>query len=178
MADPLARHEDRQLDVQLDLAHLEGRGVPVAHEVADEAAVAPPPLAAAAVGDARRLHDGLVVAHVVDHADETVVEHRHGFEQELFQRRDRGAPGGVRLGALLGDVGLLLGRDAWRLDGSGNASPGGLNLSGYGSSPRCRSSSEPIDPRRTSPNSGYHSKRARWKYCTVRPFSGISSEMG
>ena len=39
VADPLARDEDGQFDVELDLAHLEGGRVPVAHEVADEAFV-------------------------------------------------------------------------------------------------------------------------------------------
>ena len=102
------------------------------HEIANEAAVASLPLAAAAVGDARRLHDGFVVAHVVDHAHEAMVEHRHGLEQQIFECRDRRAPSGMRLCALLGDAGLLLGRDAWRLDGSGSAVPDAWNLSHYG----------------------------------------------
>ena len=39
VADPQAGDEDGELDVELDLAHLEGGGVPVAHEVADQAFV-------------------------------------------------------------------------------------------------------------------------------------------
>jgi hypothetical protein len=44
--------------VELELDHLEGGGVPVAHEVADEAAVFGDLLGALAVGDAGGLHDG------------------------------------------------------------------------------------------------------------------------
>ncbi len=39
VADPLPRHEDRQLHVIFDLAHLERRGVPVPHQVADQAGI-------------------------------------------------------------------------------------------------------------------------------------------
>ena len=68
MADPLARDENRQFDVELDLAHLERRGVPVAHQIADQAGILLHPPGAAAIGDAGRLHDRGVVAHVVDDA--------------------------------------------------------------------------------------------------------------
>ena len=90
--DPLPGDEDRQLHVQLDLAHLEGRGVPVAHQVVDQAAVVADLLGAAAVGDPRRLHDGGVVAHIVDDADEAVVEHRDRLVEQLLERRHGGAP--------------------------------------------------------------------------------------
>ena len=74
--DPLPGDEDRQLHVQLELAHLERARVPVAHQVVDQAAVVADLLGAAAVGHPRRLHDRGVVAHVVDDADEAVVEDR------------------------------------------------------------------------------------------------------
>ena len=76
VADPLPRHEDRQLHMELDLAHLEGCGVPVTHQIVDQAAILADLPGAPAVGDARRLDDRAVVAHVVDDADEAVVEHR------------------------------------------------------------------------------------------------------
>ena len=93
VADPLARHEDRQLHVVLDLAHLEGRGVAVPHQVVDQPRVVLHPLGALAVRYARRLDDGGVVAHVVDHPDETVVEHGNRLVEDLLERRDGGPPG-------------------------------------------------------------------------------------
>ena len=57
VTDPLAHHEDGHLDVDFDLAHLEGRGVLVAHEVADQATVFTNRLGSGAVGDAGGLDD-------------------------------------------------------------------------------------------------------------------------
>jgi hypothetical protein len=74
--------------VELDLAHLEGRGVVVAHEVADQAAVLVDALGARAIGDASRLHDGLVRPHVVHDADQAVVQHAEGFAQDGVEGRD------------------------------------------------------------------------------------------
>src|SRR5207249_1707283 len=39
VADPLSRHEDRQLDVELQLHHFERRRVLMPHQIADEPAV-------------------------------------------------------------------------------------------------------------------------------------------
>jgi len=108
MADPLAGDEDRQLHVQLDLAHLEGRGVAVAHEIADEAAVGADALGALAVGDPRGLHDRAVVAEVVDDPHEAVVEHRDRPVEDLLQGRHRGPTGLVRLGAQRRDLGRFV----------------------------------------------------------------------
>jgi hypothetical protein len=110
VADPLARDEDRQLDVQLDLAHLERRRVPVAHQVADQAGVVARGLRARAVADARGLDDRAIVAHVVDDADEAVVEHRDRLVQERLDARRGGAAGDVLLGMGGVDFGLLFGR--------------------------------------------------------------------
>jgi len=106
VADPLPGDKDRQFDVKLDLAHLERRGVAVAHEIADQAPILAHLLGAAPVGDARRLHHGAVVAHVVHHADEPMVEHRKRQVQDLLHRRDRGPAGLAGLGAQGLDVGL------------------------------------------------------------------------
>src|SRR5262245_49412113 len=108
--DPLARQEDRQLAVQLQLAHLERRRVAVAHQVADQPAILVHALRAPAVGHARRLHDGAVVAHVVDHAYEAVVEHRPDLVQDLLERRHRRAPGLVPSATRRRDLRLLLRR--------------------------------------------------------------------
>ena len=107
MPDPLARHEDRQLDVELELAHLERRRVSMAHEVVDQSGVLAHLLGAGAVGHARGLHDRGVVAHVVDHPDEPVVEDRDRLVQERFHRRD-GDPARLVRGLALGlDLGPL-----------------------------------------------------------------------
>ena len=87
MPDPLPRHEDRQFHVKLDRRHLEGRRMPVPQEVVDQPAILAHLAGAAAVGHARRLHYRRVVAHVVDHAEEAVVEQRHWLEENLLQRR-------------------------------------------------------------------------------------------
>ena len=112
VAEPLPRHEDRRADVQLEVAQLERRGVAVAHQVADQAAVRGHLAGAAAVGDARALHHGVVVAHVVDHPHEAAVEHGERAVQHLLHRGHGGARRrlAVRAGGL--DVGVLLGRQA------------------------------------------------------------------
>ena len=110
MPDPLARDEDRELDVQLDLAHLEGRRVPVAHEVADQPSVVRPAPGAASIRDARRLHDRAVVTHVIDDPHEPVIEDRHGRVQEIFEGRDSGT---LRLVPLRSQS-LQLGSLLWR----------------------------------------------------------------
>ena len=93
VTDPLPGDEDRQFDVELDLAHLERCGVPVPHQVADQSFVVADRFRALAVGDPGRLHHGRVVPHVVDHADEAVVEHGQRLEQEGLHRRDGRAQG-------------------------------------------------------------------------------------
>ena len=115
VADPLPRHEDRQLHVVFDLAHLERRGVPVPHQVADQPGILADPARAAAVDDPRRLHDGRVVAHVVDDADEAVIEHRHGVVEHAppAPARWRARVAAVCARAL--DFGLLVGGERHRL---------------------------------------------------------------
>ena len=79
MADPLAGDENRQLDVELDLAHLKRRRMAVAHQVIDQPGILVDFFGAAAIGNARRLHDGAIVAHIVDDAHKPVVEHGNGL---------------------------------------------------------------------------------------------------
>jgi hypothetical protein len=79
-----------------------------AHEVIDQAAVVRDALGAAAIGDARCLYDGGIVAHVVDHPDEALIEHRQRLVQKILERRDRSAPGrNGLLGAQSFDLCLL-----------------------------------------------------------------------
>ena len=110
MPDPLARDKDRQLHVVLDLAHLERRRVAMPHEIIDEAAILANPPRAAPVGDARRLHDRAVIAHIVDDPDKAVIEHRDRLVEDLFERRDGGPASRPRLAARRGDLLLLLRR--------------------------------------------------------------------
>ena len=79
----------------------------MAHQIVDEALVLAHLAGAAAIGDPGRLDDGAVVAHVVDHPDESVVEHRQRGIEDLLQFRHGGAPGGGRHGPELGDFPLL-----------------------------------------------------------------------
>ena len=105
--DPLPRDKDRQLDVVLDLAHLERRRVTVPHQIVDEPLVLADLAGAAAVGDARRLHDRRIVAHVVDDADKPVIEHRQRLVEDLLQGRHGGAARLADLAALSRDFVLL-----------------------------------------------------------------------
>ena len=109
VTDPLARHEDGQLDVVLDLAHFEGRRVAVAHEVVDQPGVVAGLARALAVRNAGRLDHRRVVAHVIDDADEAVVEDGDRLEKDFLKGRHRGAPGLVAIHPLGLDLGPLLG---------------------------------------------------------------------
>src|SRR5690606_35819753 len=87
MPNPLARHENWQLDVELDLTHFEGGRVAMAEEVTDQAAILLYPLGSTAVGDASRLHNGRVIAHIVDNADKAVIQNGQRRIKDLLQRR-------------------------------------------------------------------------------------------
>ena len=80
----------------------------MAHEVADQPGILGHAARPASVGDARRLHDCRVVAHVVDDADEAVVEYRRGLEQHVLERRHGRAAGLGAKRALSLDVGKLV----------------------------------------------------------------------
>jgi hypothetical protein len=82
VADPLARDEDRHLAAKLHLAHLEGRGVPVTHQVAQQAAVVVELPGARAVADPRGLDDVLIRTHVVERLNEAEVQDRDLLTQE------------------------------------------------------------------------------------------------
>ena len=114
MTDPLAGHEDGQLDVVLDLAHLERRGVTVAHEVVDQPGVVASLARALAIRDASRLDHRRVVAHVIDDADEAVVKDRDRLEKDFLQGRHGGAPGLVAIRPLGRDLGFLFGAQSHR----------------------------------------------------------------
>src|SRR5690625_1307029 len=98
MTNPLAGDENRQLDVKLYLAHLEGRRMAMAHQVADQPAVFLHPLGASAVGDASRLDDRCIVTHVVDDANEAMIENRQRRVEDFLQRRHARTPCCVGLG--------------------------------------------------------------------------------
>jgi hypothetical protein len=103
MANPLAGNEDRQLDVELELAHLERGGVAMAEQVANQAAIAAQPCGAATVRHPRRLDNRRIVAHVVDHAHKAMVENREWFMEHGFHRSNCGTTGGGGIGLGLTD---------------------------------------------------------------------------
>ena len=111
VADPLARDKDGQFDVELDLAHLEGGGVPVAHQVADQPFVVLHRFRAAPIADAGRLTDRRIVAHIVDDAHKAVVEHGNGLVEMGLHPFGDGAQGLFRLCPQSVDFGLLVGAD-------------------------------------------------------------------
>ena len=88
MTDPLPPGVHRHPDVQLDLAHLERCRVIVAQEVPDQAAVLVHLLGAGPVRYPGRLHDGAVVAQVVDDPDEALVEHAQRFAENRVEGGD------------------------------------------------------------------------------------------
>jgi len=126
VADPLAGDENGQFDVEFDLAHLERGGVPVAHEVADQALVISDGFGAFAVGNAGGLADGGVVAHIVDDADKAVVEDFVRGVEVFFHAGGGGAQGLVGLGAGGRNFGLL-----FFGDGHGFLAPMAIHLPLY-----------------------------------------------
>ena len=60
--------------MQLDFAHFERRRMIVAHQVANQALIVSQFLGPCAVRNPGSLNDGLVVSHIVDDADKTVVQ--------------------------------------------------------------------------------------------------------
>ena len=107
--DPLPGHEDGQLDVQLDLAHFKRSRVVVAHQVAYQRPVGGAYVGTVAVGYSGCLHDGSVVAHVIDDSDESVVEPGDRGVEYFFERWDGGAQRLVAALALLVYLVLLPG---------------------------------------------------------------------
>ena len=94
--------------MQLDLAHLKRGRMPVAHQIADQALVVLHMLGPCPIADPRRLHDGSIIAHIVDDADKAVVQNRVGaVKMRLHPVADR-AQCGARRGALCVDFGDLV----------------------------------------------------------------------
>ena len=79
----------------------------VAHQVAYQRPVAGAALRTPAVGYPGCLHNGLVVAHVIDDSDESVVEPGDRGIEYFFERRDGGAQRLVAALALLIHLVLL-----------------------------------------------------------------------
>ena len=108
VADPLAGNEHRQLDVKLDLAHLERRRVPVPHQIPDQPFVILHGFGAAPIADAGGLGDGSIVAHIVDDPDQPVVKNRVRGVKMTLHPVGRGAQGRPGLAARFGNFGLLI----------------------------------------------------------------------
>ena len=62
------------------------------HEIADEPGILMDLARPLAVGDARRLNDGAIIAHIVDDPHEAVVEHRDRLVKDLLERCHRRPP--------------------------------------------------------------------------------------
>ena len=92
--DPLPPAVHRHADHELDLRHLEWRGVGVPKEVADQLPVVAHLPGAFAVAHPSGLHHRPVVAHHVDQGHEAIVKDGKLFPAESFN--GRGASGGGR----------------------------------------------------------------------------------
>ena len=107
--DPLARDKDRQFHMQLDLAHLERGRMPVPHQVPDQPGIVLHAFGAFAIAHPRRLADRRIVAHVIDHPDKPVIQHRDRRVKVLFHTLTDNAQRLVRAGTQFFDLGLLFG---------------------------------------------------------------------
>ena len=85
--------------------------MPVTHEIANEPLIVLHMLGARAITHPRGLHDGGIVAHIVDHPDKAMIEHGIGGVEMLFHPCRRGAQGALALRALRVDFGLLVGAE-------------------------------------------------------------------
>ncbi len=90
VANPLAPDVHRHPHVELDIRHLERRRVRMAKEVADQGPILTDALGANTIGDTGRLDDRVVVAHVIDHAHEAIVEHLEWLAEHGVERRNGG----------------------------------------------------------------------------------------
>jgi hypothetical protein len=86
MPDPLSSHKDRQLDVELDLAHFERRGVGMPHEVADQSRILSLRSSPSAVRHSGRLHYRIIIAHVVHDPNKSVIKDRELAAKNLIER--------------------------------------------------------------------------------------------
>ena len=82
----------------------------MAHQIVDQPRVAADLARSLTVRHPRGLHDGRVVAHVIDDPDEAVIEDRQRLVENFLQRRNGGAAGLKALGAGLIDFGAAFGR--------------------------------------------------------------------
>jgi hypothetical protein len=87
VSNPLSRDEDGHFHVEGEDYLLEGRGVLVSQKIVDEPLVLPERLRSPAIGDARRLHNALVATHVVNQANEALVENGELGIEDFFRFR-------------------------------------------------------------------------------------------
>ena len=122
--------------MELDRAHLERRGVPVAHQVANQAAVLADATGARAVGNPGRLHDRRIIPHVVDHPDEPVVQHGILTSQDgLEVRDDRPARGCIVPGGRSSHGSVFTGRAGRRVGAGSSGSPPAWQAGRRGNTP-------------------------------------------
>ena len=86
MPDPLPPAVHRHADEEFQLHHLEGRGVPMPHQVADQRAIVGDDAGALAVADPRGLDHRLVIAHDVHQADESIVQDGEFLPSQLLDK--------------------------------------------------------------------------------------------
>ena len=86
----------------------------MAHQVADQAGIILHSLGPPTVGDAGRLHDRVVVTHIVDDAHESVVQNLMRIVEVRLHARNRGAARRALFAAGRFDFSLLIGGEGHR----------------------------------------------------------------
>ena len=84
------------------------------HEISDQSGILTDLPGALSIGNPSGLNDCRIVAHIVDHANESVVEDRQRLEQDVLKRRHGGPPRLMDVLPLLLDLGALFWRDGHR----------------------------------------------------------------
>ena len=102
VADPLTGHEHGHRAVELELHHLDGSGMAVSLQVADESPRRGLLAGAISIAHPGGALDVLIGAHVIHERHKAVVEHGKVASEDLFSGRDSGAFGFHRWGASSG----------------------------------------------------------------------------
>ena len=89
MTHPLTRHKNRHFDVQLDATHLKRRAVTMLEQIMNETSIITQRFCSRAIRDTRRLHNGSIIAHVINNPQKTMIENLKRLTQNRIQQRRR-----------------------------------------------------------------------------------------
>ena len=84
MANPLACNKDGEFDVKFDLTHFKGGGMLVPHQILNQPFVRSDPFGSFAIRDSSSLNNRLVIPHIINDADKSMIENRERGEENLL----------------------------------------------------------------------------------------------